>query len=187
MSLYPYNHPVFRTGDWWDASTLGRLFDQNFASSVLDNDPFFSRASQPSLMPYWLRSRTAPIVPSLERGLSEVATDTEKFTVNLDISHFQPEEVKVKVVDNNLIIEGKHEEKMDQHGFVSRSFTRRYVLPKDVDMAALTSQLNTNGMLHIEAPRTVVEKPGERSIPIQLAGSNKPAIKERPVNRENSS
>ena len=36
-----------------------------------------------------------------------------KFDVKLDVSHFKPEEIQVKLVDNCLIVYGKHEEKME--------------------------------------------------------------------------
>uniref|UniRef100_A0A915K155 SHSP domain-containing protein n=1 Tax=Romanomermis culicivorax TaxID=13658 RepID=A0A915K155_ROMCU len=185
MSLIPYltMHPVFRTGDWWDASTLGRLFDQDFGGGILDDDPLF-RAMLPSSMltnsgvaPYWLRSRTHPLVSGLERGLSEVRNDADKFSVNMDVGHFAPEEIKVKVVDNNLIVDGKHEEKSDEHGFISRSFKRRYILPKDVDPATLTSNLTDRGVLRIEAPKKALEQPKERPIPIQRGGDGDKAPK----------
>lgn len=167
-SLIPFNHPFFRTGNWWDDSTLGRLFDQDFGLGLMETDPFFNQPMRSSV-PYWMRSRAAPIVSNLERGLSEVRNEGDKFSVNLDTSHFSPEEIKVKVVDNNLIIEGKHEEKMDQHGFVTRSFSRRYLLPKDVDPAQLISNLAPNGILRVEAPKKVVENKKERTIPIQFS------------------
>ncbi|KAL3221164.1 hypothetical protein MRX96_029505 [Rhipicephalus microplus] len=45
-----------------------------------------------------------------------------------------PEEITVKTQDNCVVIHGKHEEKSDDRGcYVKREFTRRYVLPEDVD------------------------------------------------------
>ena len=44
--------------------------------------------------------------------------------VNLDVQQFKPEELTVKVADKFLVVEGKHEERSDEHGFVSRQFTR---------------------------------------------------------------
>ncbi len=45
-----------------------------------------------------------------------------------------------------LLITGKHEEKADEHGFVSRQFTRRYALPKDVDIKELQCNLSNQGL-----------------------------------------
>jgi crystallin, alpha B len=38
----------------------------------------------------------------------------------VDVTQFRPEEITVKTTDKNVIIHGKHEERTDQHGFVSR-------------------------------------------------------------------
>ena len=53
-------------------------------------------------------------------------------------------------MDNSITVEGKHEERQDEHGYVSRQFTRRYVLPKGVNPAAVTSQFSHNGTLTIQ-------------------------------------
>ena len=104
------------------------------------------------------------------RGASEVANDPNKFEVKLDCSHFKPEEIDVKTVDNNIIIHGKHEEKMDKHGWVTREFTRRYALPEECETNNVKSSLSPNGVLTIEAPKKRLEplKDNERVIPINV-------------------
>jgi len=73
------------------------------------------------------------------------------------------------VVENNLIVEANHEEKSDEHCFISRSFKRRYLFPKDVEVDKVTSSLSPTGVLRIEAPKKAVEgAPKERLIPIQF-------------------
>ncbi|KAG8228852.1 hypothetical protein J437_LFUL008348 [Ladona fulva] len=66
-----------------------------------------------------------------DNGTSCINVDKTKFEVVLGMRHFQPNEITVKVIDNDIVIEGKHEEKEDEHGFVCRRFSRRYALPKD--------------------------------------------------------
>ena len=103
-------------------------------------------------------------------GASEVINTENKFEVKLDCSHFTPEEISVKTVDNNIVINGKHEEKMDNHGFISRSFTRRYALPEECDAQEVISCLNSNGVLTISAPKKPLEplKDNERVVPINV-------------------
>lgn len=36
----------------------------------------------------------------------------------------------MKAVENALVIEGKHEERMDEHGYIARQFTRKYFMPE---------------------------------------------------------
>lgn len=78
-------------------------------------------------------------------------------------------------MDDYICIEGKHEERVDDHGFVSRQFTRRYKLPENINKEALTSSLSSDGVLQLQAPKKVVAGDKERSVPI--VQTNKPAIK----------
>uniref|UniRef100_A0A915LA61 SHSP domain-containing protein n=1 Tax=Romanomermis culicivorax TaxID=13658 RepID=A0A915LA61_ROMCU len=51
------------------------------------------------------------------------------------------------------------------------------MLPKDVDPATLTSNLNDGAVLCIEAPKKALEQPRERSIPIQRGSDGDKAPK----------
>lgn len=42
-----------------------------------------------------------------KRGWSENKADKDKFRVMLDVQQFKPEEIDVKIVDNQVVIEGK--------------------------------------------------------------------------------
>lgn len=71
------------------------------------------------------------------------------------MQQFKPEEIKVKVVDDFIVVEGKHEERQDKHGYISRQFTRRYKLPPNVNLEAVKSSLSSDGVLSIAAPKKV--------------------------------
>lgn len=102
---------------------------------------------------------------------STLAIDKDNFKANLDVQQFKPEEITVKITGNNTItIEGKHEEKQDEHGFISRQFVRRYVLPKDCDINKVESKLSSDGVLTITAPKNKPEEPENKTIPITQTG-----------------
>lgn len=107
----------------------------------------------------------------LDKDLS-IQVDKDKFQANVDVQQFKPEEITVKLEgDNTVIIEGKHEEKQDEHGFISRHFVRRYVLPEDVDAQKLQSRLSSDGVLSISAPKKPEGKQIEsKQIPITFTG-----------------
>lgn len=92
--------------------------------------------------------------------------DKDLFSVLLDVKHFSPEELTVKVVGDYVEVQAKHEERQDEHGFISREFHRRYKVPPTVNPAAITSALSAEGLLSIQAPVTDGTKTEERSIPI---------------------
>lgn len=69
--------------------------------------------------------------PAFERehATSTLKVDKDAYQIILDVQQFSPEEITVKTADKHIVVQGKHEEKRDEHGYVSRHFTRRYALP----------------------------------------------------------
>ncbi|XP_012535545.1 protein lethal(2)essential for life [Monomorium pharaonis] len=184
MSLVPL---LF--SDWWeDLEFPHRLFDQNFGLGIhpdqLANPNIVERFAlqpnrrlRPSPLSYYrpwgelLRTRE-------EGGTSTVKADKDKFQVILDVQQFKPQEITVKVVDKCVIVEAKHEEKQDEHGWISRQFIRKYLIPEQCDIDQVTSSLSSDGVLSIIAPRKDQPKlQNERSIKIEHTG--KPAIQEK--------
>ena len=56
--------------------------------------------------------------------------DSKSFEVKVDVQHYSPEELNVKLVGNKLTITGKHEQKQDEHGYVAREFSREFEVPE---------------------------------------------------------
>lgn len=100
---------------------------------------------------YYIRPR---INKQLDRGTSEVSLNDHKYQVFLDVCHFLPDELTVRTVDNLLEVVGQHPQRADRHGFISREFTRTYILPLDVDPLLMRATLSHDGILSIVAPRT---------------------------------
>nr|XP_034170830.1 protein lethal(2)essential for life-like [Osmia lignaria] len=180
MSLIPM---LF--SNWWEGlDRPHRLFDQNFGLPLSPEDlPTTLVPYDPEVMVLRPRRRGLrrfqPYERALERktsGTSTVQADRNKFQVTLDVQQFAPEEVTVKVVGKNVIIEGKHEEKQDEHGWISRQFVRKYLVPEQCDIDQIQSSLSSDGVLTITAPRKEPESKNERVIKIQATGQ--PALRE---------
>lgn len=126
------------------------IFDQNFGLGLMNEDLY-----QP--MSHLNRSYYRPWrhLTRQQSGVSNVINDKDKFQVNLDVQQFKPEEISVKTVDNTVTIEGKHEEKQDEHGYITRHFVRRYVLPKDVHTDNVQCNLSSDGILTVVVPKKV--------------------------------
>ncbi|XP_055914204.1 heat shock protein 23-like [Eupeodes corollae] len=93
------------------------------------------------------------------------------FQVCMDVQQFKPSELSVKVVDNAVVVEGKHEEREDDHGYISRHFVRRYTLPKNYDSDKVMSTLSSDGVLTVSIPKPAIEeKSNEKIIQIQQTG-----------------
>lgn len=93
------------------------------------------------------------------------------FLLITDVQHFAPNEISVKTVDNTIIVEAKHEERPDEHGFISRQFKRRYDLPKGFNAHDVVSNLSSDGVLTIKAPPATPSIEGNvRHVQIQQTG-----------------
>lgn len=109
------------------------------------------------------------------KAISKIVNDKEALKINLDVNQFTPEELTVKIVDDFVVVEGKHEEREDEHGSIWRHFVRRFQLPGKVDKSALVCNLSSDGILQIYAPKEPPSEEDEREVPITQ--TNMPAIK----------
>ncbi|XP_018576297.1 alpha-crystallin A chain-like [Anoplophora glabripennis] len=116
-----------------------------------------------------------------DTGVS-VSSDKDKFQANVDVAQFKPEEISVKITGDNVVtVEGKHEEKEDEHGYISRHFVRRYVLPENCNIKEVKSKLSSDGVLTITAPKVSEEKAIEhREIPITKTGQPVKRVEQKP-------
>lgn len=112
------------------------------------DDPYRYRRS---LSPYWRR----PFRDDYGYGLylRDFAPTTSKdgYQACIDVHHFRPFEISVKTCDNTITIEGKHTERRDDHGYISRQFTRRYTLPFGYDSNTVTYEISSDGVLTLKA------------------------------------
>lgn len=100
---------------------------------------------------------------------SSVTSDKDKFQVKMDVQHFEPSEISVKMSENNtVVVEAKHEEKADDKGFISRQMVRRFLIPDGHDLKQIESNLSSDGILTITAPKNAETQ--ERIIPITQTG-----------------
>nr|AFC76003.1 Dpse\GA18011 [Drosophila pseudoobscura] len=107
----------------------------------------------------------------------------EGFQVCMDVAQFKPSELSVKVVDKSIMIEGKHEERQDDHGHIMRHFVRRYQVPQGYEPEKVVSQLSSDGVLTVSIPKPlpISDKSKERLIQIQQVGPAHLNVKQNAV------
>ncbi|XP_028852590.1 heat shock protein beta-1 [Denticeps clupeoides] len=160
--------------DWWEISFIS---NQHFGLPPL-LEPFVSGRLAASSWPGYLCSHPAmayghfPMQPKLQReiagGVSEMKTGVHKWKISLDVNHFSPTELSIRTVQGFLEVSGKHEERRDEHGFISRSFTRKYQLPDGLDPQIISCTLSGDGVLSVEAALPKVSAQPDVIIPIQV-------------------
>ncbi|KAJ8924467.1 hypothetical protein NQ315_007264 [Exocentrus adspersus] len=177
MSMVPL---LFR--DWWDEDDFtrpSRLLDQHFGLGLRRDDLLNSLSTVPrrSRLSNYIRPWSASTSLQRQDSGSTITQDKDKFQVILDVQQFAPNEITVKTNGQNIVVEGKHEEKQDEHGYISRHFVRRYILPETHDVGAVVSSLSSDGILTVSAPRkseTPVNQ--ERVVPITKTGPAKNTV-----------
>ncbi|KAM3873099.1 heat shock protein beta-6 [Diretmus argenteus] len=93
------------------------------------------------------------LIPETDHASSaKVNCDHSGFTVHVDVKLFNPEDLMVKVSGDFVEVQGKHEEKKNGPGLITRQFNRRYRIPEGVDTMALESAVSPDGILIISAP-----------------------------------
>ncbi|XP_061607510.1 heat shock protein beta-1 [Phyllopteryx taeniolatus] len=178
---------LLRTPSWdpfRDWHPTSRIFDQTFGMPAPSDDfaaypcarwPGYMRPEMPSVMyPGAVMAQQARALSrQMSTGMSEIKQTLDNWKVSLDVNHFSPEELLVKTKDGVVEITGKHEERKDEHGFVSRCFTRKYTLPSSANVETVTSSLSPDGVLTVEAPlaKPAVEAAGT-AIPVAVDGKS---------------
>ncbi|XP_030756505.1 protein lethal(2)essential for life-like [Sitophilus oryzae] len=155
MALLPllFERPLVRRNHW---SSLVDPEENELVSFVLKN----------------LEDKTRQL-SEIEKD-STIELDKDHFQASIDVQQFKPEEITVKLIDDNtILVEGKHEERPDEHGYISRHFVRKYVLPKDSNLKELKSKLSSDGVLSISAPK-IEEKPQQDYKEIPIIHTGKP-------------
>uniref|UniRef100_A0A3P8SVR2 Si:dkey-1k23.3 n=1 Tax=Amphiprion percula TaxID=161767 RepID=A0A3P8SVR2_AMPPE len=119
----------------------------------------------------------APLfVPYISGSVHHPGQKISKWRVGMDVAHFSPSEISLSVRDGFLEVEGRHEERPDEHGFIARCFTRKYRLPAEVDVTNITSTLSVDGILTVEAPVPETSVPAAILIPIKVITTGKSVV-----------
>ncbi|KAJ8717984.1 hypothetical protein PYW07_005914 [Mythimna separata] len=142
--------------------------DQNFGMCMPPHDflyPFYDMTS--SYFRPWKCFSSQTI--SKELG-STIENEKGNYKITLDVQHYRPNDISVKVTETEIIVEAKHEERQDSHGFISRQFKRRYPLPSHCPAENVSSSMSSDGILIIIAEKRSSNET-EKIVPIKMCGS----------------
>lgn len=159
-----------------DSPLSSRLLDDGFGMDPFPDDltaswPDWALPRLSSAWPGTLRSGMVPRGPtSMARfgvpaeGRSPPPFPGEPWKVCVNVHSFKPEELMVKTKDGYVEVSGKHEEKQQEGGIVSKNFTKKIQLPAEVDPVTVFASLSPEGLLIIEAPQVPLTHHLERAV-----------------------
>merc|ERR1712047_123742 len=124
--------------------------------SAFDNSFFSNRWNDDWMVPSRnLDNQFKELRSLFNKEEAKVEEDNTRMEVRIDASKYKPEELKVFVQSGRLLVEGRHEEKKeDGRGFIQRSLSRRYTLPKEAEVDKMVSNLSSEGILVITTPKS---------------------------------
>lgn len=191
--------PLFHRNGCWDAlqeGTQKNIFNQNTDLPCFlepDEVSWIDSARKRLGASTWPGSICLPLFSSLcmeippksrighegrdSESVCEQMKGQQNWKVFLDVSPYSPEEISIKTKEGYLEITGNHEERHDNHRLISRSFTRKYKLPADLDLKLINSMLSPDGILSVEVPLpgSNTSLIGEIAIPIHMMDKQLPA------------
>lgn len=123
------------------------------------------------LKPSEKQTTTYTSVDSLRTAFETDSEGRQVFKVRFDVTEFKPEEVQVKVQDNKIIVNARHEEKTAQTS-VSREYSRQVDIPSGIDQDKLNCMLSKDGILTIEGPVIRPSASRETYLPVTNSSAN---------------
>lgn len=121
-------------------------------------------------------------------GMRTTRTEDGNLQVAVDVAQFKPEEVNVKLCDDNLVVEAKTESS-ENDSYHRAEFKRWIKLPADVKHEAIKSTITPDNKLLIQVPMNKpIADSRSRNIPIdiqraeekaQVGSGDKPADKQQ--------
>ncbi|EFP09135.1 hypothetical protein CRE_25505 [Caenorhabditis remanei] len=123
----------------------------NFRETVF---PTQRGSSDPNYDDYYTKiTERRPRSPGPVAGAGEITNTSHGFTIEIDVFHFLPEEIKVVLTDDTLSISGERFESTGDGHTLRRSFSRKYSIPEDVHLDTIRSHLTNSGVLIINGSR----------------------------------
>ncbi|XP_025834369.1 heat shock protein 23-like [Agrilus planipennis] len=124
----------------------------------------FHSAIRPKIFdPLALTSRTTQFIPSTiylmknqqgrEVSTEKITTQGRDVTITVDVTKFKFEELNVILSGNVIIVEGLHEEKIDDQKSAFTYFMKQFLLSDDHDLDKVKPIYAKNGTLRILAPK----------------------------------
>lgn len=98
-----------------------------------------------------------------------------QFRAAIDVLDYSPEEISVKTVGHTILVEMRHGDKEDGFGTVARNYSKKFVLPPNMNMAQISSW-TSKGVLYLKVPAIEAEKVDERIVEIKHEDPTKPFV-----------
>ncbi|CAG4958608.1 unnamed protein product [Parnassius apollo] len=121
------------------------------------------------------------LIPSFADIGPKITADNEKFKVVVNAKNYKKNDLKVKLKDDFIFVQGSHEATHDDKDVFASQFFHTYSLPVNASAADVTAELYSDGFLVVTAPFNGAgdKEPVDREVTITEVGA--------PYNKEETS
>ncbi|KAK4300942.1 hypothetical protein Pmani_026883 [Petrolisthes manimaculis] len=181
-NIFSFNLPINRRGLFFQDSffnnsydhfdnTIRRIMQGWGATNLLTNLQDDAKLRLSNNLSQYRQLRTHNLKE--EDQAVTVVSDNSCHKIMMDVHDFVSGDLKVKVVgERQVMVEGRLETNTGDLAMSSNCFRRKFSLPQDTNMEAITSAMSSDGVLTIIAPRSV-KQIEDKEIPIRVEGSVK--------------
>jgi len=162
MSTYNHSSSYNRTYE-------RKVIEEGGKPTVQISAPFQTITSTGGVFPLPSSSFIAPHNYHFGNCSGSFHCSDDSLSATLDVSGFAPEDLKVSVIGQHIVVEASHPEKQDQLGSIERKFIRKFNLPKNAAPESVVSNLTSDGQLTISAQSNKAKEASPpKTIPIKV-------------------
>lgn len=125
------------------------------------------------------------LFPSFADIGPRIVADDDKFQVVVNVNDYKTDDLKVKVKNDFIFVQGSHEGKPNESNVFASQFFHTYSLPVNSSSADVTADLSSDGYLTVTAPLkgdSIRGKDVDREVPINETGvPYQPPKEEKPI------
>uniref|UniRef100_A0A0N4Z0M9 SHSP domain-containing protein n=1 Tax=Parastrongyloides trichosuri TaxID=131310 RepID=A0A0N4Z0M9_PARTI len=141
-------------------------YNYDMMSPLYEVERFFDEIERRFFQPFF--SGSFREMTKFGDAKEELKITDDYISLKMDVSQFNPNELRVNIADGYIIIEGRHQERYNRNGLIQKAFFRRYALPPNVREEDVVSDLTKDGILTIKGKKTPsVERSRRRNVPIE--------------------
>lgn len=103
----------------------------------------------------------------------KIVVDDDRFRIVVNVKDYKKDDLKVKVKNDFIFVQGSQEAKQDDHDLFASNFFHTYSLPVNASASDVTATLSSDGYLIVDAPlngNSDKDESVDRVVPIVESG-----------------
>lgn len=114
------------------------------------------------------------LFPTFSNAGPKIVADDSKFQVIIGVKDYKKEELKVRVRNHFILLQGSHEANSNSRDIFASQFFQTYSLPENASSTDVTAELSSDGFLIVTAPIKEGSKADTTDREVEIIVTGKP-------------